>query len=623
MDPEPTPDVGSTQKRRRRRRLIVGSAAVLVLLALLFVGWRGWRAAQAGQRGKTALLEAERMLRAEDFDGARAALAVADREFAGMKSQISGLGPLRVAARQVPFVRVQLRGAETFADAGAMLSSAGLRLADAAQGILRPADERVPLAKALETLRGIGTALDDAERSVALAADKVNALDGYRLLGPLDDARRQLAERLPDARERTRDAAEGVRAFLSFAGADGPSRYLLLSQNPDEVRPTGGFIGTYGVMEANAGELQIARYASIESWTLTHLEAVVPPEQAPNPFHFGELPRVQTLANVNAVADWPTAGHLAADLWAKGGEAPVDGVIGFTPELLAHLLRVLGPVAVPDFNETVTAANVIERIDYYTHGEASENVLDVDRKRFVASAARPVLQALLDAPASRWRDLAKEVSTAFDRRLVMGWSSKPEVQQALTNRSWEGTLPEVRGDFFYNAEFEFAAKNGRGLHRTFEHKVELRPDGSGTVTTTATTANTRELDLRGDINVDAFSYITVYGPEGATLSGRADPVTALEETVRGHPAVAYDRTAKPLGTASYTVAWDVPHLAFEQPDGTWRYDLTWLALPANSADRLHLEVVLPPSWRWQDGPPPSDVRLDVAFAGSWAIRVSS
>ena len=42
-------------------------------------------------------------------------------------------------------------------------------------------------------------------------------------------------------------------------------------------------------------------------------------------------------------------------------------MVSFTPAFLARILQVLGPVPVESFDETVTADNLIERLDYYTH----------------------------------------------------------------------------------------------------------------------------------------------------------------------------------------------------------------------------------------------------------------
>ena len=101
----------------------------------------------------------------------------------------------------------------------------------------------------------------------------------------------------------------------------------------------------------------------------------------------------------------------------------------------------------------------------------------------------------------------------------MGWSSEPVIQDALTAQAWDGTLPQVPGDFFYEGEFEYGAKNGGGLHRTFEHNVVLRADGSAKVTTHVTIDNTLppNYGFGHDLNIDSLSFVTVYGPNGATL----------------------------------------------------------------------------------------------------------
>src|SRR5205807_8794081 len=121
-----------------------------------------------------------------------------------------------------------------------------------------------------------------------------------------------------------------------------PRRYLLFSQNPDEVRPTGGFIGTYGVLTAGPdAPVALDRYEPIENWTTTHTNARVPNDQLDSVFRFRNPPLPQTLANVNAVPDWPKAARLATELWQRGGEEPVDGVLSVTPAFLARILAVV------------------------------------------------------------------------------------------------------------------------------------------------------------------------------------------------------------------------------------------------------------------------------------------
>jgi hypothetical protein len=603
------------RRQRKRRQRILLIAAVLLFAIGSYGAFRTVRAARMAIDGKAAMLRAETAFEGRHLRDAKADLGAAHREFSGMRRELRGLGPLRLAAKAVPLLRLQVRGVEAFSDAGVLLSTAGLQLVDAAQSVIEPSDQNGPVSDALEALRRIQGPVSDGKAMLDEAVARVRSLDGYRLLGPLEAARKDLNRRLPRISELATSADRGVGAMITFIGGSGPRRYLLLSQNPDEVRPTGGYIGTYGVIGAEPGRLLLERYEPTENWTRAHPDAVVPPEQRSSAFRFDPAP--QSLANVNATPDFPTAARLAASLWERGGERPVDGVITVLPEFLAKVLRALGPVLVPSYGETVTADNVIERFDFYTR-QAEQNELTLtERKQFVAELAEVVTQRVLEAPASQWDPLARAIGEAFDARAAMAWSQDADVAQALAAEAWDGTFPATVGDFFYNAELAYASKNGRALKRTFDHRVVLRPDGSGEVTTKMTLANTEPARV---LNPSSLSYITFYGPTGAVLDPKSDKPDGAEPAVAGHPAAAWYRAAPPLGETTVTVVWQVPSLARKLADGSWEYGLWWMGLPDHSGDVLNLQVELPPGFRWSGPAPPARTELTEDLIGIWSYR---
>jgi len=596
--------------------LVLGGVA----LALGAIGWvRLDRAAGAGSRGKDALLRAEQSLRERDVDGARASLREAGAAFDEMSRQVDGLGPLATVGRLVPLVRVQVRGTEAFADAGALTAEAGLRLVDTAEQLLEPADPSATIATALDSLRALRSSLRGSVEALDVAAAKVAALDGYRLVGPLDDARRELARRLPEVGRRAAGADADLGALMTFLGGDGPRRYLLFSQNPDEVRPTGGYLGTFGLLVADGSTVALERYGGSEQWRAAHPDALVAPEEAPTAFDVPEPPVPQSIANVNAEADWPGAARLAMRLWEQGGEEPVDGAVSVTPEFLARLVGVLGPVEVPAYGETVTEANLVERADYYTHGAGRPPPgSGLDRKDFLVDLATAVVPRLLAAPSSSWDALATANGAGFDAREAMAWTADDGVARSLQRHGWDGTLPATEGDFFFEGDFEFAAKNGRDIRRTYDHRVELRQDGSGRVTTTVTIANGQ---APGPEATDSLSYITLYGPSGAVLDEAAsDPIEEREPARGGHPAAGWVRGAAPQDATTLTVTWDVPELLRRDEGGSWSYELTWMPLPGHQGDIVNLAVTLPEGWRWAGDPPPQQVVLgDRALEGAWAL----
>jgi hypothetical protein len=403
--------------------------------------------------------------------------------------------------------------------------------------------------------------------------------------------------------------------MITFVGGNGPRNYLFLSQNPDEVRPTGGFIGTYGVLTGIGGKLAVTRYDSIESWMAAHPDAVMGPDERGSPYRYDPgLP--QRIANVNTTPDWPQAAEMAARLWARGGEAPVDGVISFSPAFLARILSVMGSVTVDGYDETITSANLVERLDFYTHQQ--RDTLGTERKAFIAVLAKVVMDRLIEARTSQWASLGKVVADAFVAREAMAWSSDGEVSSVLSARRWDSALPAVAGDFAYPAEFEYAAKNGRSLRRTYQHHVTLRPDGSGTVTTSVRISNPKPLEAFAN-PAGVLDYVTLYGPQGATLAEGSDPLSLAEPEVAGHPARGWFRPLNPETETTVTIVWDVPHLATQRPDGTWVYSLLWMRLPDHTGDILQLGFDLPDGWRWADQAPPGQVALDHDISGTWAL----
>jgi hypothetical protein len=596
--------------------LLLGAAGAAVVVLGLFTLAHLLPAAAAGTRGRAALTRAEANLSARNLDAARQDLDAAEAAFAETQAEMSSLGIIAKVARRIPILGDQVKAVDTFAGAGLELSAAAQPLVDAADAIVNPANEALPISAAMDALRTTQQSLVPAVAAITHASDQVARMEDRFLIGPLGKARDDLADRLPRIRARAVSAEQGLTALMAFAGDNGPKRYLFLSQNPDEVRPTGGFIGTYGVLAAEGGQMRLERYQAIEQWTRSRPQADVPTEQAGSPFRFHNPPLRRTLGNVNAIPDWPQVAELAAELWKAGGEAPVDGVISFTPGFMARVLSVVGPVAIPSHGETVTAQNIHDKLDYYAHDLPAPT--GGNPKDFVAVVAEAVMRNLLNAPASQWEPLATAMGQAFDAREAVGWSTDPLVQRTLADRGWDGAFPATGGDFVYNSEFQYVAKNGRGIRRTYDHHVVLRADGGARITTTLTVTNTLPPD---PLNASTLAYMTLYGPRGAVLDQAASDAFGFKEpTLAGHPAYGWFRAAAPSGgQTTLKVVWDVPRLAEQVGNGAWEYSLHWLHLPDHKGDVVNLAVELPPAWRWAGEPPPAQFSLDRTMRGTWRL----
>src|SRR5947199_6711681 len=123
----------------------------------------------------------------------------------------------------------------------------------------------------------------------------------------------------------------------------------------------------------------------------------------------------------------------------------------------------------------------------------------------LAGVAAAVMQRSPEGPASKGAPLGRVMGQALDAREALAWSSDPEIAPSLAAHGWDGSFPRTSGDFVYASEFEYAAKNGHGIRRVFDHHVAFRPDGSARVTTKVTITDTEPPNPKA--NESSLAYI--------------------------------------------------------------------------------------------------------------------
>lgn len=144
-------------------------------------------------------------------------------------------------------------------------------------------------------------------------------------------------------------------------GFGGGKKYLILFQNNMELRPGGGFIGSYGLLTFKKGKIvdfSIHNVYDADGKLKGHIEPPYPIRRY--------LPLVHLyLRDSNFDVDFTkNASRAAFFLKAETGET-VDGVIGIDVSFIKEILKVIGPVYIPEYKETVTADNVYRLTQEY------------------------------------------------------------------------------------------------------------------------------------------------------------------------------------------------------------------------------------------------------------------
>lgn len=523
------------------RGLAVGG--LLLTGALVVLAHDARRADVSLHRAEARLAALQDAARAGDPSRSRALLRALQADARSADGATSG--PLWSVGRHVPLLGRSL-------DTTAGVTHDVRAVADGVLPPLLDAGSRLQ-----PVLHGSGGRLDvgalrRAEPALSTAADRlaplVTGLDRLptrAVLPAVDAGRRRVATRLQALQSSLRELAATSRVAPAMLGADGPRHYFVGFQNNAESRGTGGLLGAYAVVTADAGRLSVDRLGSD-----LDLYRMPPPRIDLGADYRGLYGRdAQAWQNSNLSGHFPYAAQLWLDMWRQQTGQRLDGVVMTDPVALGYLLAATGPVRLPD-GTRVTDGNVVPLTLHDVYLRYPQD--DRARKEFLVSVARAVFDRLLGAGAPDHRRLIRAVARAAGERRFLVWSSHPEEQAALSGTPVAGEVPDRPGPFAF-----LVVNNAAGnkidyfLDRSLTYS--LGRCGGGRRDSTVT------VDLRNDVpdqplpryvagRVDVAAgarrpestllLVSVYvargaGLRGATLDGQGVPVFAGRE--RGHP----------------------------------------------------------------------------------------
>ncbi|MCA0295785.1 MAG: DUF4012 domain-containing protein [Actinobacteria bacterium] len=520
---------------KRRASWIAGAVVLVAVVALGILALLRVQDVQgAAQSARADAKAGLKSLEAGDATSAQASFERAAGEFSRGRDL---LGPAWL--RSVPFVGRQLDAADDLFTIGLEGSGAG---SEAAQllGKASGASDRDRLGQLLALAH---PHLDAALVHLTVVADRVDGLTTDGLVPPLAGAVTEL-NGLLDPLRTTLERSESLLALERYVFS-GQHRFLVLAQNGAQLRPTGGFPGTYGLVEVGPDGLKLSEFADIFTLPADTLMLPSPPGMDKKPQLY--------LRNANWWIDFPTSGEVITRLWEsmEPRQPKLDGIIALDLSTISDLLKVFGPIRVPESKVALTWQNVVEQLSYVVEVEKS-GLDEQNKKNAVVSLAKAVMKRLLDLSDDEFRPVMTALATSANQRHIQLYLTDADAQRALVATGWSGAIapPEGTTDVLAvsHAIVKRPAKGNMGVAKSLDYQVQLGEDG--TAATVLTLGYHKDPDVPLGYLADRFRpYLRVHRATGTTLDGES-PFTAVDDAT-GLPTFA--RTFGVPKAASATV----------------------------------------------------------------------
>jgi hypothetical protein len=469
-----------------------------------------------------------------DFAAAEAKLASAEQDLAIIGSGLRSMGNWREApyfgSRIKALEQVQRSGASAVSGFREMLSVAA-EIQEAVDAAATVSGVSVDSARSyrdmtreekralFENLAAALPRLRLAREKISIAAEAWKNVPQDELFAPIRSAIVPIADRLPELDTSLGQALSLLEWLVPLSGFPEKKTYLVLLQNADEMRATGGFIGNIGLVTVDAGDIEKIEFEDIYALdnTVASTWRDTPPEILTRELGV----RAWFLRDSNWSPDFPQSAERLIDVYQRESklgrnlDIRLDGVIALQPEFFRRLLVMTGPLTVED--QTFTSDDFFDQLQFETQvGFHQEGRPTEQRKDIVRKLGDVLIATLMSLPASKWPTLLDVATLSLEQGDMLVYAKDREVQKILDARNWGGRTLGTDGDYLWVIDSNLAALKTDGVmdKRVFYSVDFTDPAGPIATVRLRYTNTNRVFDWR---YTRYRAYERVYVPEGSQL----------------------------------------------------------------------------------------------------------
>jgi len=285
--------------------------------------------------------------------------------------------------------------------------------------------------------------LDEASYKISLASEIISQLNTASFPSFLQDKILLVKDLVSKLDEGTKTFQETTTFLPDILGVDERKRYLILFQNESELRSTGGWLTSYGVVGIEGGQIREIFVDDIYNAEGT-LKIAGKKYTAP-----------KSMTNALSVTEWPfslvnwspdlSETQMASEQFIKdiGKGNSIDGVITIDIAVIQKLLDAWEGIEVPGESELITSENIYSKI-FEMHREFTPG--STEKATFLANLANEMVTKLLSTDISGLIGLSDALISSLDEKHLQVNLRNTDALNFFSSRNWAGTLDSKYND---------------------------------------------------------------------------------------------------------------------------------------------------------------------------------
>ncbi|MDO8470050.1 MAG: DUF4012 domain-containing protein [bacterium] len=310
-------------------------------------------------------------------------------------------------------------------------------------------------------------------------------------------------------------------ALLAFLSSDSDRHFLILFQNPAELRPGGGFIGSYADLTIRRGQL-----ANLDVRDIYDPDGQLALNVTP-PTPLRTLTERWGARDANWFFDFPTSartvlGLLESSKMYSERHTTFEGALALNIDIVKTILGAVGPIKLPDYTFTVTADNFLSEVQREVETGADNKA--GHPKRILSVLTPIILERLNSLSPEAHMALLDAFGAHLTRKDIMVYMKDPTLATYFAARGVDGAVYTQPTGFWgsYVGVVDANVAGGKSdafITQTIDARIDVDTDGGVLTDLAVTRAHAGDKQKDPWWRTTNQNYLQVYTLPGSTLVG--------------------------------------------------------------------------------------------------------
>ncbi|MGC9598772.1 MAG: DUF4012 domain-containing protein [Minisyncoccia bacterium] len=394
-----------------------------------------------------------------------------------------------------------------------------------------------------------------------------------------------------------------LTVLLPWLSDPRPHHFLVLLENPSEMRPAGGFLGSYADVTIASGTITDIAIHDVADVDATFNRNIIPPKPLQLEVK-GWRP-----ADANWFFDFPTSASKTIAFFEESAlyanaSTTFDGAVAVSPKVIGDLLAITGPIVTGKPTTTFTADNFLIQIQKIVQSGQSSSA--TYPKKVIGDLSKAIFAALASSTADGHDALFAAALDWITKKDVMVYFKDPAAEAIADANGASGAvyaLPQqFNGDYLAVVDANVnGGKSDLYVSSTIAYTAQINPDGTMTGHLVVTRKHNGVKSPYWWYQTTNQDYAQIFVPEGATLANVSGTVLKKITPPINYAKKGYetDPTVSAIESTEQTL-FAYPGVAWHEESGKEVFT-TWSVVKAGASTQFSLDYTYPASLPPADG----------------------